>query len=269
MIECPRCEGYFLNTINLRLIDGCIDIKVECETYDDPFAPKIDSRYIFFSLDRKDITRRTVEIPLELDWRESILGNDSYSNYIESVTEIRDLLRVEQINSEPTLLRLFYGNIISALETYLSDLIINAVNSDEVTLKKVIQEHKLFGKEKIELSDIFITFATLKESAIKALQGLLYHNLNIILPLYKNAFRIDFSPLVGGLYDCIMIRHDIVHRNGRDFRGKVHNITVQQLHDLIDCTNEIVDYVNTEFQKLGINIVRPDEGIELFDDLPF
>lgn len=226
---------------------------------DNAFTPKIRKNSIYYSLNPGDADLEVEDFYLDLESLESLLGNDSYANYISSVNEIRDLLSVKHISEERTLLKFFYSNLISLFETYLFDLIINAVNSDPETLRRMIEKYKLFDREKIEISDIFIKMDGLKEAVIQKLQSLIYHNLRVIIPLYKYSLLIDFTDLVKNLPEIIEIRHDIVHRNGKDLSGNEHNITIERVLEVVSLTNEIVDFINYEFERKGIKIQKPDK----------
>jgi hypothetical protein len=269
-VECPACEGSNWQIIEIKYSSGYLRFNINCQNWTE-HPLKVNPNSIFYSLDARDVSQYSMEIPFELDVLESIIGNDSYANYIASITEIKDLLKVPEIQREKVLLKLFFSNTISIFETYLFDLIINAVNSDERTLRKVVQEYKLFEKEKIEKTDIFNTLDTIKADTIRKLQSLLYHNLSVIIPLFKDGLQIDFSHLIRELPEAIAVRHDIVHRNGRDFGGNEHSITIQKVTSLLTSTQEVVDFINHEFETKGIKIQKEQlkkNGRDT-DDLPF
>ncbi len=217
------------------------------------YQTNIDKNTIHYSFDPED-SRFAMDIPFELDVIESIIGNDSYSNYIYSINELREILKVKQVTRESILLKIIYSNIITNLETYLFDLAINLVNSDKNSLRKVVENYGLFNNTKVAKNDIFTEYEAIKDSVISELQKKSFHNLSTVVPLFKKGFNIDFSKKINGLYRAVEIRHDIVHRNGMDFKGNTHNISTSDIKTLILKTNELVDYVNREFEKLEIKI---------------
>lgn len=245
-LECSTCEGANYHDIQLYYQNGFLHLEVENERTD-YMQTEVNPSSIFYNIDRDDIHENTIEIPLEFDFIESIIGNDFYGNYKKSISEIIALIEKSVIAQESTLLKILYSNVISIFETFLSDLIINAVNSHREVLERIVADYQIFGKEKIEKSNIFKEYFSIKENVNDELKKIIFHNLKVVIPLFKQTLEIDFSSKINGLHEAIIIRHDIVHRNGKDFNNMYHMITVDQLSELKKMTSEIVDFVNEEY----------------------
>jgi hypothetical protein len=258
-IKCPNCDG--ANYHDLKIYTKGIDliIDVENERLIPEYQTEINKETIHYSLVYPKDRRYLIEIPLEFDIIESIVGNNSYLNYSTAINEIQQLLKKNEINTESTLLKFMYSSIISIFETYLFDLFINIVNSNPSILRKVVEDYKIFDREKIEKSNVFKEYDEIKNAVIKELQKINYHNINVITPLFKKSLSIDFSNQINGLSKMIEIRHDIVHRNGEDFNGNKHNIKLQQIDLLIKKVNEIVNYINKEYEIKNIQILPKDK----------
>lgn len=250
---CPQCDktNYHQVTISKNKEYLTIDIRSEGIDIDKPSDVKQES--IFYSTDIKDKPEWCFEIPLEFEFIDVILDSDAYLNYVDSVAEIKSLmLRRKEILDEKIIRKIIYSNVFSALETYLFDLIINAVHKDEKYLRRAVEDHQIFAKEKIDRKDIFTAYGAIKMDVIKELQKIVYHNLTIVIPLFKNVLHIDFSTKIRDLPEAIKIRHDIVHRNGKDVDGNFHDITIDKINELIKVVDEIVEFINNECKRLGI-----------------
>lgn len=254
-VECPNCEASQYHDIKVHFKDEHLILDIQCERVSPEWQTEVNQDSVHYSFDQADNVH-SWDIPFELDATESIIGNDSYSNYIYSITELREILRVKEITREPVLLKMIYSNIITLFETYLSDLVINIVNSDQDSLRKIVEDYGIFDKEKIEKGEIFKLFGGIKGSVIGELQKISFHNLGDVIPLYKRGLSIDFSGKISGLPEAIEVRHDIVHRNGRDFQGNAHTITIHMINTLMSITGDIVGFVNEEFEKKGIKILK-------------
>lgn len=245
-LECPTCEGANYHDIQLYYQNGFLHLGVQNERTD-YLQTEVNQDSIFYNIDKDGIHENTIEIPLEFDFIESIIGNDFYGNYKKSISEISLLIEKSVIVQESTLLKILYSNVISIFETFLSDLIINAVNSHREVLERIVSEYQIFGKEKIEKSNIFKEYFSIKENVNDELKKIIFHNLKVVIPLFKQTLDIDFSDKIYGFNEAIIIRHDIVHRNGKDFNNMYHTITVEQLSSLIKMTSEVVEFVNEQY----------------------
>lgn len=253
--ECPNCDGTNYHEIKVYYENDHIVLDVQNGRVDPAWQPEVNQSSVHYSFEENDIGDSS-DIPFELDTVESILGNDSYANYIYSITDLREILRINEISREEVLLKVVYSNIVTIFETYLFDLAVNIVNSDQESLRKIVEEYGIFGNEKIKKRAIFSVFGSIKDSVINELQKISFHNLGIVIPLYKRGLSIDFSHKISGLPEAIEIRHDIVHRNGRDFKGNSRKSTLNMINSLMSITDEVVDFINQEFEKQGIKILK-------------
>lgn len=244
-IKCPHCESNY-HDISISTENSDLVIKVESEGGVYP----VNQNTVYYSLIETK-TKKFIEIPIEYDFIDFIVGNSYFSNYCNAINEIQELLKKREINSENTLLKFIYSSIITIFETYLFDLFINTVNSNPIILRNVVENYKIFNGTKIQITDIFKEYSEIKNKVMKELQKISYHNMNVVIPLFKESLSIDFSKKTIDLNKMINIRHDIVHRNGEDFNGNKHNINLQEISKLIEKTNEIVIFINEEYNKMN------------------
>lgn len=133
-----------------------------------------------------------------------------------ALTQIATLNRNADIhtrNTEELLRSMLYANAFSALESVLSDNLIDALNSDPEVLASLGSKYEKFKNEKFSLRDLITENKTPLNLAIEHLQNTVFHNFPLVSKIYESAFGIGF-PDFGELSKALDNRHDIVHRNG-------------------------------------------------------
>ena len=118
-------------------------------------------------------------------------------------------------------------------------------NSLFSSMKKFIENCIEFQKRKFALSDIYNRLGLLRNEILSYLQDLLYHNLYVIGGLYRDCLGIELGDL-SDLSKAVQIRHDIVHRNGKNKDGVMHNISKPDVVDVWKKVEKLVEYVNSK-----------------------
>jgi len=166
------------------------------------------------------------------------------------LNEINDLKRLMEIelgvdSLKKILYRQIYIGLIGTMETYLSETFIKNVVDKEDYLKNFVETHHDFKKRKFELREIFQKNNALIEIAKTVMLDTIYHNLPTIQNMYKDTFKIDF-PSIGKLYEAVLKRHDLVHRNGKTKDGESLNVGKDELNELITDLKEFVDKIESQ-----------------------
>ncbi len=172
---------------------------------------------------------------------------DYYSNFISAIRNIEMLLQID-VDSEAynCLTRLLYVNVITALETYLSDAFINIVLNNQELMRRFIETNPSFQDEKISISDIYKTVEMIEKKARTFLIELIWHRLDRIKPMYEKTLGIKFPSDLGTIFRSIQIRHDIVHRNGKNRDGKEVFITKEEVENLIEKVKHFVQHIDNQ-----------------------
>ena len=86
-----------------------------------------------------------------------------FQKFIESIEDIKSLkeIKVEE-NKKNTFYRMLFVQIITALETFLSDAFISTVINNEKLVRKHIENDPFFKQAKIELRNVFNTHENIK-----------------------------------------------------------------------------------------------------------
>ncbi|BAP56238.1 hypothetical protein THII_1941 [Thioploca ingrica] len=175
------------------------------------------------------------------------------ANFNNAIADIEKLLD-SSIDStiENCFYRLLYANVITALETYLSDAFINAVLPNPSFIRRLVESTPEFKKEKTAVSDIYKTIEGIKVKAREYLVEFLWHKLSAVRRMYKDTLNINFPNNMGAVYKAILTRHNIVHRNGKDKSGEEKVICRQDVTNLIAEIEALVQHVDSLLSELKL-----------------
>ena len=226
-----------------------------------PYNAKEELTEEFYGIIPEDVIN---ELADELEWECSewsgIPTEDRYDKYYydvisantashgtltEALTNIRMLAETDlSENLNNFLNMMLYVNVITALETFLSDAFISTVLNNDQLIRKFVKSNTDFSERKIALNDIFETVDNINIEVRKYLLDLIWHNLAKVKNLYKYTLEIDFPDNMEKLYRAVAIRHDIVHRSGKTKAGKTIEITKENLIELLDEVKSFADQID-------------------------
>lgn len=189
---------------------------------------------------------------------ENIDHRASFANEIESSIRLQRL-ETNDFATKELLLRQIFISIIGGLETFLSDLFISRTLSSEWYLQKFVESHPEFKKQKISISEIYNISQTIRQRAKTVMVGTIYHKLPIVREMYIQTFAIEF-PDISNLQKYVLIRHDLVHRNGRTINGELVKINDKLINELRSDSTAFVDELIQCFK---------DNYAYFSDDIPF
>lgn len=179
---------------------------------------------------------------------------ESYSStyFNDNVQEtIKTLEKIENLDpaSRSLLYRTLYANVISSMEAYLSDRLIQKIRSDENIKRKFVETYEPYKESKFSISEIFKKIESIDSYISKSLRDIIYHKLHIVRAIYKNTLDVDLGE-IGELMKCVNIRHDIVHRNGKDRNGELRDITKSDVEEVAAKVSELIDNIERQFMPV-------------------
>jgi len=182
----------------------------------------------------------------------SLIITDYFNEFNKSIENIKELTEITLINSalQPHYFNMLYSSVITSLETYLSDALKFNLSNKEEFLIKFVETFQDFKNIKCDFNDIFNLCNSIENTVEEGLRSFLYHNLPKIQGIYKSTFNIDFQP-INELMQSISIRHDLVHRNGQDKNGNIHNIEKEDIVNLCDKTLIFITNIEEQFSSLA------------------
>ncbi|RUQ93072.1 hypothetical protein [Legionella septentrionalis] len=239
-MQCPYCEGEYI-----YIYGGPYDAQ---EELDGQFSGEVSDEVISELADEL-----STECPYwsgkEGPYYDLIEPDpEYYSSFIQSIDQIKEMIETKfDSKTQNFLLKLLYANVITALETFLSEAFITVLFSDVSFVIQFVEKNDDFKKRKILLSDLYKEYNKIHTTIQTHLSNLIWHNISKIKRLYECTFDITFSDEITSIYKAITKRHDLIHRGGKNKNGDSIEITLNELKLLI---NDILFFVNDLHSKL-------------------
>jgi hypothetical protein len=180
--------------------------------------------------------------------------NVIYDNYEFTETlknNLNNLKKLLKINLSPKLAQYMYKmlfvNVITILETFLSDAFIGTIFKDKQLLKDFVRSNKDFADRKFPLNEIFDRVDKIEKDVKTYLLELIWHNLAKVKNIYHSVLNIDFPKDMKYFYKVIAKRHDIVHRNGKTKSGDDVLVSRDELIELMDKVHTFAEDIDNSF----------------------
>lgn len=179
-----------------------------------------------------------------------ITDKNSYINFHKSIDNIDSLLNLDCSNApQNTLYKILYANVITSLESYLSEsFIINVFESNEA-LENFLKHNKHLKNEKYTLIQILQKEDLIEQAVKKFLATILWHDIPKIKSFYKFTFNITFGDNLEFICKAVNNRHDIIHRNGKSTEGEELNISKDDVQELTLNVKELVEHIETQIKE--------------------
>jgi hypothetical protein len=180
---------------------------------------------------------------------ESLAASTGHLGEFErSISDIRTLLDAP-IEGAPQqcLLKLLYVNVITALEAYLSDFFSSAITEHTTLRRKFVKTNPDFVREKISVSEIFEIWEGIDTKVNQYLVDVVWHHLHRVKPMFQAALGVVFPKEMDELFKAILVRHDLVHRNGRKKDGGEHVLERKDIETLIETASSLVSDIEAQW----------------------
>lgn len=153
--------------------------------------------------------------------------------------------------------RMLFTQLYAIVEAYLSDAITSLAASDPVVQAKMIKVLPVLADKVVTLETIAGNPNIVREMVIGALQDVSFHHLTNINGMCLTALGTPLLPEKAEdravLVKSIQIRHDCVHRNGRDKSGHRHDtITHVYLNQLGRLFGKMALALDARIQALNV-----------------
>jgi hypothetical protein len=143
--------------------------------------------------------------------------------------------------------------VITALEIYLSGAFNSFIHSDRKLFRKFVETTPDFQSEKIPLSNIFRATDEIDQKAKTYLSEFVWHRLDRVKPMFRDTLGVEFPPDMKELFQAVVLRHDLVHRNGKSKDGKAHVLDEDQISKLAEMTEGFVAQIVFQLQRHGLS----------------
>lgn len=188
----------------------------------------------------------------------SFIGSEieSFSSFNRNIKHVKQISKINTNGDlQNHLLGMLYVNVITSMETYLSDVFLNKILEDNNKLVKFVENNPEFKNKTFKLSQIFKQIKSIEDDVKIHLLGLMWHNINKIKPMFKSTLDINFPKDLSAICKAVLKRHDLVHRGGKNKDGDTIIVTEEELAEVIDNVCDFIESVNKQILELGINKV--------------
>lgn len=173
------------------------------------------------------------------------MNSTLYNSHVSETMTALDAIGILAPNVKDTLYRVLYANLISCMESFLSDTLIHKVLESEENKRAFVKGYKDFSKLEIGLSSLYDTIDGIDGIITKTLRDIIYHNLPKVKGIYKDVLGIDLGE-IGLLCKCVNTRHDIVHRNGKTKGGEKITIERKDIEELAKAVSDMIENVESQ-----------------------
>lgn len=168
----------------------------------------------------------------------------------ERVAEIFEVLRAASLDgaNNRVLHQMVHSSLIAALEAYLADTVSYWVEKDESAMRRFVRTNKEFQARSLTVSELFERHENLTGEVKTYLADFVWHRLDKVKPMLASGLEIAV-PEIGDLMKEIRVRHDIVHRAGREADGTLVELSLEDLSRVREAILEFCEEIEKELVR--------------------
>lgn len=185
------------------------------------------------------------ELESDLNWYKNEAYQNIFSNFLKEIAELKALHSTPILDEHlESFYKMVYVHSVTILESYLSDTVKSLIITNDEYLENAISNVNELKKAKFSISDIKSENNGALGFSLKILSKMLYHNISkivrIVAAIVDKKIEVNFVEVE----KIIKIRHDLVHRNGKDEDGNLILINEKDVLTAIDSIRRFVIELN-------------------------
>ncbi|EHS50197.1 hypothetical protein PDO_2668 [Rhizobium sp. PDO1-076] len=242
-VDCSECDRQF--TVEIRntgagLVAALQDESTPVDVIDDPTA-RPDDEWVMGAYQRENLPNDPGQIFKFATYDIDFIAGEVESGGHGSIAALNRMLLVQYF---------------SAIEAYLSDRLIRLVLDNPKSLSALVRGNKEWAAEKISVVELASNPDAFRDWVHTRLRELMYHNFVKIDQYYRSAQGCTIFPDESTkkiLMEFVPVRHDCVHRYGRDHDGRERRISKADLDKLGSALENMVAHLEGLFVRRGTN----------------
>jgi len=162
----------------------------------------------------------------EYDYYIFLTLKDADLIFAKDISELRTMIAENSaMSANQTYLKMVLAHAVTVLEVYLEDITKSLIASNDAHLKNTIKNVKPFCDTPFKLREISIEKDGIKKFVIGKLSENLYHDIPKTIKILSGITGKKIELSIKEACRIAVIRHDIVHRNGKNKDGDHIEIT--------------------------------------------
>lgn len=181
----------------------------------------------------------------EYEWHHSQNHSNFFISFSRSIDDIKTILKSNMdMTVKNTIYKMVHVHAVTALETYLGDSLKSAVIGNKEYIANAAKNLDELTKTKFTLEVFLSEDDFVAKKVLGQLCKYLYHDVTRVMMIYKATLEFHCNFDLKELIDITTIRHDLVHRNGKDNDGKPVQLDVNSLTNTIYEIEKFVKYLD-------------------------
>lgn len=171
------------------------------------------------------------------------------ARFRESLASVRTEVAKLGEKADPFMCSLLFAHAITSLEAYLSDAFLTCIKNPK-HFRAFVESDPELKNEKLAVSEIYKKLESLQGDALKRIQSIVFHRLEVVQRMYKDTLGIELPPGMKDLIPAVMKRHDIIHRACKDKDGKLFVITKGEVEALVNQVDAFIQELDKRIAKI-------------------
>ncbi|EGR3107863.1 hypothetical protein DNG97_04525 [Vibrio parahaemolyticus] len=188
--------------------------------------------------------REEAEWQAELRWLKDNGSSNIHNIFVSELDALR-IMFDSNVNNPQKMAFILHTNIavkmsyayaVTLLESYLGDTLRALISQDEQFLKNALRKFKVL--KSVKLTDVVETDLDVKSLVLRYVSDVLYHNIPNVVEMYEQVLGVKLEIDISKVVKITKLRHDIVHRNGRNVDGSTISVGAQDFTQAISDIKE-------------------------------
>jgi len=167
---------------------------------------------------------------------------------LKTLKSLVQTLTIKSVHLNQALYRMVYSSAITALESYLSDSFYQRVVTDQSRMEKLLSTAPEFTDRKYSISEVVKWSQNLQKKVGEYLFDIVWHNLGKVKSMYSAVLGVQFPSDLSSVMRAIVVRHDLVHRNGRTRENRLHTFKADDLNKLFVLVEDFAVYIENQLR---------------------
>lgn len=179
-------------------------------------------------------------------------GGDSLKTFKESMKAVHKLSEQkfpEHRRLAQPMYRMLHVFTITALETYLSDTFQQQVLRDKHLTTILLTTDPELKKRSYSIHEVIDWYENAQKKATDHLYDIVWHNLGKIRCMYRTVLGVEFPADMDSIFRAVIVRHDLVHRNGKTKDGVLHRLKQTDLTALFSSVEKFVSTIDEQIKS--------------------